>query len=254
MTDIRQILALVIMLLWSTMSVSQFYNKEVKAEIRVQRNSEFLEFFAIAENKTPSDLSLTYDFMIFQTDDDGEVNKTNEQKRFEIKGRERKVLRSLSLSNSFTNRVVIAFLIYDLDGKPVGKYRIELPQGSQTKASENEKISKVSKDQEVAQDGFEINGLVIQKTITKAGRDFYRFFYSDYYNKGIKTNKNITIVEIPGRQRSTRISVKVGDKIVWQFFSQPKKTFLQEMASLAMGRCIVQLQNLERQKEDYLKY
>ncbi len=37
---------------------AQYYNKEVAASVRIERNSEFLKFFALAENKTPVELPL----------------------------------------------------------------------------------------------------------------------------------------------------------------------------------------------------
>ena len=97
-----------------------------------------------------------------------------------------------------------------------------------------------------------MDGLVVENTLTKAGRDFYKYFYSEYYNRGIQTKKNIVIEEVPGRMRSTRISVKIDDRVVWQFFSQPKKSFLQSMAITALDRCIAHLQQLQQQKDNTL--
>ena len=54
---------------------AQFYNKEVKAEVLVEKNSEFTTFKATAENLTPSDYSLQYDFMVFKTDANNNTTK-----------------------------------------------------------------------------------------------------------------------------------------------------------------------------------
>jgi hypothetical protein len=111
-----------------------------------------------------------------------------------------------------------------------------------------------SQDQAKPQDGFVLNGFVIENTITKAGRDFYKYFYAEYFNKGILTTKNIIIEEVPARSRFTRISVKVEDQLVWQFFSQPKKEFLKEMAQTALARSIIRLQQLEKQNDELIQY
>jgi hypothetical protein len=95
-----------------------------------------------------------------------------------------------------------------------------------------------------------LDGLVVENTLTKAGRDFYKYFYSEYYNRGIQTTKNIVIEEVPGRMRTTRISIKIDDQLLWQFFSQPKKSFLQNMAKTALDRCIAYLQQLQKQKDN----
>ena len=145
-------------------------------------------------------------------------------------------------------------MLYDSDGKPVGKDRIELSSEKGYQEIVKDKLSHqeeaISKDQAAPQDGYMMNGLVVENTLTKAGRDFYKYFYSEYYNRGIQTTKNIVIDEVPGRMRSTRISVKIDDQLLWQFFSQPKKSFLQSMSKTALDRCIAYLQQLQKQKDN----
>jgi len=237
---------------------AQFYNKEVAASIRIERNSEFLKFFALAENKSPVDRTLEYDFLIFKTQADGTVSKDNDKQRFVLSAYEKKELQTLVLSNAVSNKTIIVLLIYDQDGKPIGKDRIELEQGSLSNL-DNLKgnlipISSDQIDQAAPQDGFKLQGLVIQKSITKAGRDFYKYFYSLFYNKDIKSSKNIRILEVPGRSRTTRISVKIDDFVVWQFFAQPQRKYLEQHASIAISKVVERLQILEQQKDKFIHY
>ena len=149
------------------------------------------------------------------------------------------------------------FFIYNLDNKPIGKDRIVLEnKGDLLEITEmdNPNRDMTSQDQAKPQDGFVLNGFVIENTITKAGRDFYKYFYAEYYNKEIVTTKNIIIDEVPARSRYTRITVKVEDQLVWQFFSQPKKEFLKQMARTALARSIARLQQLEKQKDQLIQY
>jgi len=81
--------------------------------------------------------------------------------------------------------------------------------------------------------------------LTRIGRDFYRYFYSDFYNKQIISPKNIEIEETPGRGRSTRITVRMGDQILMQFFAQPKKEFLKQMANVTLIRVNAYIQQLK---------
>lgn len=234
---------------------AQFYNKEVKAEILVEKGSEFTTFKASAENLTPSDYPLQYDFMIFKTDASGNTSKSNQVEDFFIKGNDKKLLAQVNINYNDEGEIIIVLLLYDKDGKPIGKDRIVLEDGGKSEIDpKREQRFAASQDQAKPQDGFVINGLVIQNTLTKAGRDFYRYFYSEYYNKGIVSAKNITIDEAPGRGRSTRISVKVADQLVWQFFSQPRKEFLKNMANTALDRSIAYLQRLQQQKEQITRY
>ncbi|TVZ51730.1 CsgE family curli-type amyloid fiber assembly protein [Dokdonia sp. Hel_I_53] len=235
---------------------AQYFNKEVAASVRIERNSEFLKFFALAENKTPVDLVLEYDFLIFKTQEDGTVKKDNDKQRFTLKAYEKKVLQTLVLGNSVTNKTTLALLIYDKDGKPLGKDRIVLEEGSLSDITQfiERPAAFYSNDQSKPQDGFIMEGLVLQKTITKAGRDFHRYFYTLYFNKSIKSPKNILIEEVPGRSRTTLITVKLDNTLIWQFFSQPQRKFLEKQAEAAIGRLVQQLQLLAQQNKQLIQY
>lgn len=235
---------------------SQFYNKEIKAEILVEQDSEFYIFKAIAENMTPSGYNLNYEFMVFSKDIKGNTSKSSQSNGFFMKANEKLILARTTINYNEDSATIIVLSITDLKGKPLGQDRIELPKGGKTTVKEMapKKKNATSADQTEGGDGFELSGLVIENTITKIGRDFYRYFYNDYYNRGIKASANISIKEVPGRGRTTMVSVLVGDKLVWRFFSQPRKKFLKKMAQIALQRTIMQLQKLQKQKNEFIKY
>ena len=247
---------IMLMMLFGIVANSQFYNKEIKAKISVEQNSEFYTFKAAVENMTPSDYNLTYDFMVFSKDAKGNTSKTNQANRFFLKASEKLILSSTAINYNTEGKIIIVLVIYDQNDKPIGQDRLELPKGGKTTVKEMslQESNQVSQDQAKPDDGIILGGLVIENTITKAGRDFYRYFYSDYFNRGIKTQINISIDEVPGRGRTTMVSILVGDKLVWRFFSQPRKDFLKKMASIAMQRSIMQLQRLQKQKDEFVKY
>ena len=248
---------LAVITLFITFGVNaQFYNKEYVGKILVKKDSEFFTFAATAENLTPTDVNLKYDFSLYHTDDNNNVSRSNQANLFFLKGNERKVLSTITVNYNAKGKITLVLMLYDSDGKPVGQDRIELSSENGYQEILNNKLSPqeeaISQDQAAPQDGFMMNGLVVENTLTKAGRDFYKYFYSEYYNRGIQTIKNIVIEEVPGRLRSTRISVKIDDQLLWQFFSQPKKSFLQSMAKTALDRCIAYLQQLQKQNDNTL--
>tara|TARA_R100000306_G_scaffold23263_1_gene26710 strand:+ start:3427 stop:4206 length:780 start_codon:yes stop_codon:yes gene_type:complete len=248
---------LLITIFFVTNLQAQFFNKEVIAKIKVEKNSEFLSFTATAENITPSDYNLRYDFMVFNTEKNGEVTKENVEDRFFIKANEKLLFSTITINYSVEGKIILVLLLYDRDDKPIGQDRIVLENGGKSDVEaliQKPNQNLLSQDQAAPQDGFVIGGLVTENTLTKAGRDFYRYFYNEYYNKQIKTTKNIEIEEVPGRFRNTRISVKVADQLVWQFFAQPKKSFLKEMADIAFNRSLAYLQQLEKQKDTFIHY
>ena len=253
---LKTFLALAVMLCTCTGMSAQFYNKEYVAKIYVKKESEFFTFAATAENLTPTDINLKYDFSVYSADKNNNVSRSNQTDLFFLKANEKKVLSTVAVNYSIEDKITIVLVLYDKDDKPVGQDRIELIYENGYQKLVNEEAltpqAAVSQDQAAPQDGYIMDGLVVENTLTKAGRDFYKYFYSEYYNRGIQTKKNIVIEEVPGRMRSTRISVKIDDRVVWQFFSQPKKSFLQSMAITALDRCIAHLQQLQQQKDNTL--
>jgi len=248
----------------------KLYNHKVKAEIKVDFSSEFLTITALSENVDYSDYSLRYEFLTFKTDSKGNTSKSNQSNRFFLEGNEKKILSSVVFNNNEEGKLVLILLIYplndDVEQGAIGKDRIVVTNkngkfnieydNEEKNTSLNKPLDNSGfKDQdEASKDGLFLEGLVIQKTITKAGRDFYRYFYSEYYNKQIKTDKNILIEEVPGQRRSTRISVKVDGQLVWQFFSNPKKEFLKNMASISFQKGLQYLQRLQQQNQTLKKY
>lgn len=235
---------------------AQFYNKDIKASIKVEKSSEFYTFKAISENLTPSDYNLRFEFMVFKTDDKNNSSKSSQGNRFFLKANEKQVLSSVTVNYNVTGKIVIALLIYDENDKPIGQDRIELPNGGKTalNTTNPEENKAVTRDQAAPQDGFIKKGLVIKKLITKAGKDFHRFFYQKYFNLDIRTPHDIMIKETFARGRTTRIQVLVENQLVWQFFSQPKKDFLEKMASTAIDRSIIQLRILQKQDKQLTQY
>ena len=245
-----------ILLLFGVGVNAQLYNKEYVAQIYADPESEFYTFTATVENLTPTDVSLRFDFIQFQEDNRGNINKDAHSDRFFLKGNEKKVLSYGTLNYNMEGKITILLIIYDMDDRPVGQDRIELNSinGLQRITSEQPQSAPISQDQAAPQDGFVLGGLVVENTLTKAGRDFYKYFYSEYYNRQVQTKKNIIIEEVPGKFRNTRISVKIDDQLLWQFFAQPKKSFLQKMANTALDRCIAYLQQLQQQANTITHY
>jgi NADH dehydrogenase/NADH:ubiquinone oxidoreductase subunit G len=238
---------------------SQQYNKEVIAKINVEKNSEFFTFTSTAENLMATGYSLRYELMSFKTDTNNNTSKNSQENRFVLKPHEKLILSSLSLNTNEEGKIILVLVFYNLDDKPISQDRVVLKYNGEQleiEPTNSKPIKIVESDQSTPQDGFEIDGLVIENTITKAGLDFYRYYYTEYLNKQIKTNKNIIIEEVLAgfSIRSSKITVKVDNQLVWQFFTQPRKDFLKKMASVALSRSIAKLQQIEKQKDNFIHY
>ena len=249
-------------------SYAQIINEEIVAKIQIERNSEFYTFTSTAENRTSFLHNLRYEFLAFKTDTNNNTEKNEQIDRFVLEANDKKLLSTVTIYNNIEGKIILNLTIYNLEDKIVGRDRIVLNYDKELKSLEiqsEEKPTVVnsleeldvitrSLDEAPPQDGYILYGFIIENTLTKAGRDFYRYFYSEFSLKQIKTDKNILIEEVPGRTRSTKVTVEVEGQLVWQFYSQPRKEFLKQMAEIALERVIFRLQQLEKQKNDLIRY
>jgi hypothetical protein len=161
---------------FSVISYSQQYNKEVIAKINVVENSEFFTFTTTAENLMDIGYSLRYELMSFKTDANNNTSKNSQENRFVLKPHEKLILSSLSLNINEEGKIILVLVFYDLDDKPISQDRVVLINDGEQLEVQNtnpKPLKIIESDQARPQDGFEIDGLVIENTITKAGRDFY---------------------------------------------------------------------------------
>ncbi|WP_155807145.1 hypothetical protein [Gillisia marina] len=62
MVNNKKLVFVLVFVFYSITGFSQFYNKEVVADIKVEDKGEFLTFSATAENITATDYNLRYEF------------------------------------------------------------------------------------------------------------------------------------------------------------------------------------------------
>lgn len=98
----------------------------------------------------------------------------------------------------------------------------------------------------------EIEGLVMDQTITKVGHDFYDEFFTKWEAPADIGDFTIIIREKPARGTSTLVSVEVNDNELLELPLQPKAEAIEEMAAYALevaSNFLVQSRNESRQLE-----
>lgn len=105
---------------------------------------------------------------------------------------------------------------------------------------QQEETQKVSRDAEI-----EIDGLLIDETKTKNGRDFYDYFFRDWVPPQNAKNYSIFITEKPYRLTTTMIEIRINETLVFQSFLQPRSDIVEMLAQQAVARTALYLQNYE---------
>ena len=97
-----------------------------------------------------------------------------------------------------------------------------------------------SKDLEI-----EIDGLLVDDTKTKTGKEFYDLFYSNWQAPAEAKNYSITISEKPFRLSSTLIVVSINDTPVYQSVLQPRQDIVEGLSMEALMTTQSYLANYE---------
>ncbi len=254
-----------LMLLVSVNTFSQFYNKDVEAKIDVVTNTEFIEITGTALNKTNLDQSLRYELSVFRN---SSTNKSNNKQagRFVLKAGEKKNLSKTTINANSKDEVIILLLIYsNIDNKLIGKDRIvfndkkpdqKIVLEEEADGVNTEETSTESSDGDVYRPsyGIKLKGIVVEETKTKPGRDFFQMFSSKYNFYKINGEKVVTVSEVLALGINTKIEIKVGDKVVLEFFLSPRTDYLKAMADQAINVVNRYFINLRNDKEIVKRY
>ena len=97
-------------------------------------------------------------------------------------------------------------------------------------------------------------GVVTNDTKTKAGKDFYDFFYYEYREKNINANKIVTVSEELSFARNTKILISIDNVVVYEFLAKPDEEFLVLVAKDSVNATFLYLKNLEKQSKYITQY
>jgi len=101
---------------------------------------------------------------------------------------------------------------------------------------------------ESAELDMEIDGLIMDETISKVGRDFFDMFYATW--NAPKNAKNFTIaikeMVLPGL--ATQITILVNDEEVFKQRVQPRNDIMEQISNYAIYKTTRYLSNYERMK------
>jgi curli production assembly/transport component CsgE len=93
--------------------------------------------------------------------------------------------------------------------------------------------------------GIEIDGLLVDDTKTKSGKDFYDLFYSVWMAPPTARNYTITISEKPFRLTTTLIVVSINENTVYQSILQPRLDIIESQSQEAIAITYDYLYNYE---------
>ena len=103
----------------------------------------------------------------------------------------------------------------------------------------------VKQPQKSTEPEIEIDGLLVDDTKTKTGKDFYDLFYGSWEAPTGAKNFTITISEKPFRLSSTLIVVSINETPVYQSVLQPRQDIVEGLSQDAISTTQSYLANYE---------
>jgi len=99
-------------------------------------------------------------------------------------------------------------------------------------------------------DALEIDGLILDETRTKIGRDFYEILYNRWTPPMGAKDFMITVKEMPSRGIGARLSIQVNGNIILYRFIQPRGDLIEEEANITISYLKQYLMKNENLKQD----
>jgi len=100
--------------------------------------------------------------------------------------------------------------------------------------------------------GTESQGLVMDQTISKLGRDFYDLFYGSFEAPSGLENFTVVLVERQARANNAVVALIVNDTELFELPLTPRADMMEESAMAAVGAAVdflLQAQSISRQLE-----
>jgi len=234
---------------------AQFLNKNARAIIDFKVKENTIGIKAKVENLLKYSQSLHYELIVYVEDNNGNKSKNSQSDWFVLESSE--IIEISSVAIRFRNKkakTIIVLLIKDVDEKTIASER-KVFLGSELQTGNYYKkitLRKKQKKYTLQNDGVVLKGVVLERTKTKSGRDFYRLFYTEFIKYNFKDKRPILIEELHFRGRNTKVFVKIDNKTIYEFFAQPKTDYLKQHSNIA----IKSLYNFfeKKEKEHIVRY
>lgn len=212
-----------------------------------------------AKNLSHSSYSFSYKLKAFSSGPSGRSSNT-QAGDFTLSDNEEKVLSTTNVKLMVGQVLTVKLLVFDgerevaSDSLTIKFEDVANSLGSEERASGSSDDTVVRSEESNAtnakDDGFnddlEINGLIIDETRSKAGRDFYDLFYRKWQDLEVVDNYSITLKEDPTQGRIARLSIEVNGDLVFQPVLQPREEILELVSDQAIT--VVQQYFLEQKQ------
>lgn len=209
----------------------------IEANIEIEQDENSIKLLPTIQNRSALFFEYNYLFLVKKTDKKHNLSINKQNGKFTLQPGEIKKLSMTQLNQSEYQNINATLYIRDeVHNKLITKDSIEI-KGIATKVVEETSLM--------------LEGLVVDESKTKFGKDFYDEFYSVYNQYPKKFNFIILISELPHRGQTSIIQIKADQETVHEFFSNPNEEYLKQQVGIAFRNLTKYAEEKENLKQEF---
>lgn len=234
-------------------SNAQIMNTHIEAILDVKQDADRLHITAVAQSKTEVTESISYKLSLIRTNLITQNQSKNDQGgRQVVEPFQRITLSSTQINTTPEDRLIVLLLLYDGNEKLIGTARYVVNEDRDETKIKEKLAQQLEEDTEISLQpeavpyaNITFKGIVVDETKTKAGRDFYQLYYSNYLSNNINSEHIITLTESITLGNNTKITIKTNQSTIFEFFVRTQYDYLRSMSNTALTLTLRHLEQLK---------
>ncbi len=211
--------------------------KLIEAKIEIEQIENSLTIQPTIQNLSSLFFEYNYLLLVKKTDAASNLTVNKQSGKFTLEPNEIKKLSSSKINQTPNQNVkAILYIRDENENKLIAKDSVEI------KAFTHKQVEETS---------LFIEGLVVDETKTKFGKEFYDQFYSIYNQYPQKHKFIILISELPFRGQTSIIQVKVDQETIYEFYSNPNEEYAKQQVSVALRNIENYADNQQKIKKEF---
>lgn len=208
---------------------------EVKIEVKETENDISIE--PGIHNTGPFFYEYNYLLLVKKTDKRKNISINKQDGRFTLEPNEYKTLSTVKLAQLKNENIDVYLYIRD---------------ENENKLIKKDSVVIIKTTGLVDESSLMMEGLVVDETKTRMGKDFYDQFFSSYNQMPRKHKFIVTISEMPYRGQSSIIQLRADQDLLMEFFANPDDEYNKQQVAIALTNLNRYAENKERIKKEFI--
>lgn len=208
---------------------------EVKIEVKETENDISIE--PGIHNTGPFFYEYNYLLLVKKTDKRKNISINKQDGKFTLEPNEYKTLSTVKLAQLKNENIDVYLYIRD---------------ENENKLIKKDSVVIIKTTGLVDESSLMMEGLVVDETKTRMGKDFYDQFFSSYNQMPRKHKFIVTISEMPYRGQSSIIQLRADQDLLMEFFANPDDEYNKQQVAIALTNLNRYAENKERIKKEFI--